>query len=154
MELKLIQSFQVDHTKLKKGVYISRIDGDIITYDLRMKTPNAGDYLQNAPLHTIEHLFATYVRSSELSDHIIYFGPMGCRTGFYFITRGLDHAAVIDLIRKAYEFISTFEGAIPGAEEPECGNFRDHDLKGAKQEAQSYLRVLENVNVGTLKYSA
>lgn len=152
MELKLIQSFQIDHTKLKKGMYISRIDGDIITYDLRLKIPNAGDYLENAALHTIEHLFATYVRSSELSDKIVYFGPMGCRTGFYFITRDMEHTNAIELTKMAFEFINAFEGKIPGTEEIECGNYRDHDLSGAKKEASAYLKVLENVNVGTLKY--
>jgi S-ribosylhomocysteine lyase len=153
MELKLIQSFQVDHTKLKQGMYISRIDDDIVTYDLRMKLPNVGDYLANSALHTIEHLFATYVRSSDFSDNIIYFGPMGCRTGFYFITRGIDHAAAIELTRKAFEFISLFEGKIPGSEKVECGNYKDHDLAGAKLEAQTYLKVLENVGTGTLQYS-
>lgn len=152
MELKLIQSFQVDHTKLQKGMYISRVDDDIITYDLRMKKPNADDYLKNAALHTIEHLFATFVRSSEYSDKIIYFGPMGCRTGFYFITRGLENSKAIEITRKAFEFISKYEGEIPGTKAAECGNYRDHDLEGAKKEAATYVKVLENVNESTLKY--
>lgn len=154
MELRQIKSFQVDHTKLLRGVYISREDGDIVTYDLRMKVPNKGDYLANGALHTIEHLFATFARSSEASDHVVYFGPMGCRTGFYFLTRGLSHEAVLGLIRRGYEFIASFEGAIPGAAEAECGNYREHDLEGAKKEAREYLRVLENVNAGTLHYLA
>lgn len=152
MELKLIQSFQIDHIKLKQGMYISRVDGDIVTYDQRLKIPNAGDYLENGALHTIEHLFATFVRSSDLSDKIVYFGPMGCRTGFYFITRNMEDALAIDLTKKAFEFIISFEGKIPGTEEAECGNFRNHDLAGAKKEAAAYLKVLENVNVDTLKY--
>lgn len=152
MELKLIQSFSVDHDKLKRGMYISRIDGDIVTYDLRLKVPNAGDYLQNAALHTIEHLFATFVRSSELANHIIYFGPMGCRTGFYFITQNLDNTQAIELTKKAFEFIAGFEGKIPGTERRECGNYLDHDPVGAKREAAEYLKVLQNVNESTLKY--
>lgn len=154
MELKLIQSFQVNHDKLKRGMYISRIDGDIVTYDLRMKVPNAGDYLANPALHTIEHLFATYVRSSDKADHIIYFGPMGCRTGFYFITRGISDAEAVELVKKAFDFISKFEGKIPGSERQECGNYLDHDLVGAKKEACEYLKVLENVSVNTLKYES
>ena len=87
--MERIKSFQIDHTKLQKGLYVSRIDGDTVTYDLRMCTPNQGVYLENAALHTLEHLFATYVRviNKTFSDQIIYVGPMGCRTGFYFITR-------------------------------------------------------------------
>jgi S-ribosylhomocysteine lyase len=152
MELKLIQSFQVNHDKLTRGMYISRIDGDVVTYDLRMKVPNAGNYLANGALHTIEHIFATYVRSSELSDKIIYFGPMGCRTGFYFITRGIDNETVINLVKKAFEFIAKFEGEIPGAKRWECGNYLDHDLEGAKKEAEEYLKVLKDVSIDTLKY--
>ncbi|MEG6572627.1 S-ribosylhomocysteine lyase [[Clostridium] cellulosi] len=152
MDLKLIKSFQVDHDKLKPGMYISRIDGDIVTYDLRLKVPNAGDYLQTAALHTIEHLFATYVRSSTYADKIIYFGPMGCRTGFYFITRALEHEKVIELTKQAFNFIKNFEGKIPGAERKECGNYLDHDPIGAKREAAEYLKVLENVTVDSLNY--
>jgi S-ribosylhomocysteine lyase len=152
MDLKLIQSFQINHDKLKRGMYISRVDGDIITYDLRMKVPNSGDYLDNAALHTIEHLFATFVRSTDLSDKIVYFGPMGCRTGFYFITRGMENAQAIELVKKAFDFTEKFEGKIPGAERRECGNYLNHDLAGSKKEAREYLAVLENVSVDTLKY--
>ena len=152
MELQLITSFQVNHDKLKKGMYISRIDGDIVTYDLRMKVPNAGYYLDNAALHTIEHLFATYVRSSPLSKNIVYVGPMGCRTGFYFITRGIDHAQSIALVRQSFEFITEFAGEIPGAKRPECGNYLNQDLVGAKAEARDYLEVLKTVGTDTLYY--
>lgn len=154
MELKRIKSFQVDHLKLRPGVYVSRQDGDIVTYDLRMKTPNAGDYVANGALHTIEHLFATYARSSEAAEHVVYFGPMGCRTGCYFLTRGLSDATVLELIRQGFAFIAGFEGPIPGAEESQCGNYREHDLAGAKAEARAYLSVLEQVGTGTLAYPA
>lgn len=152
MELQKIKSFQVDHTKLDRGMYISRIDGDIITYDLRMKKPNAEPVLENAALHTIEHLFATYVRSSQLSDHIVYFGPMGCRTGFYFITRGISHEAAIALAKEAFAFIETFSGNIPGAAPEECGNYREHDLSGAREEARRFLPVMEKVTIRSLEY--
>jgi LuxS protein involved in autoinducer AI2 synthesis len=152
MDLQLIKSFQVNHDKLKKGMYTSRIDGDIITYDLRMKVPNAGSYLDDAALHTIEHLFATFVRSSALSQNIVYVGPMGCRTGFYFITRGLDDAQAITLVKQSFDFIARFEGEIPGAKRRECGNYLNQDLVGAKAEARGYLAVLETVGTDTLKY--
>ena len=84
--MKKIASFTVDHTVLKKGMYISRVDGDCVTYDIRMKLPNKGDYLSTPAAHTIEHLFATFARNSRFCDNVIYVGPMGCRTGFYFIT--------------------------------------------------------------------
>jgi S-ribosylhomocysteine lyase len=152
MPLELITSFQVDHNKLKKGMYISRIDGDITTYDLRFKVPNAGDYLDNAALHTIEHIVATYLRNSNQSDKIIYFGPMGCRTGFYFLSRSLPHDKAIELIKNAFQFVIDFEGAIPGAAKAECGNYLNQDLLGAKREALGYLEVLKNVSVASLTY--
>lgn len=152
MDLKLIKSFQIDHDKLKPGMYVSRIDGDIVTYDLRMKVPNAGDYLANPALHTIEHLFATFVRSSDKADKIIYFGPMGCRTGFYFITRDMSDEDAVELVKKAFDFICKFQGKIPGTERRECGNYRDHDLTGAVKEAKAYKEVLLNCSKDTLTY--
>lgn len=150
--MEKIASFQVDHDTLKKGMYISRIDGDIITYDLRFKVPNAGDYLDNAAIHTFEHLFATYVRNTEYSDKIVYFGPMGCRTGFYFITRGLPHETAIALTRKALQFVLDFEGTIPGSAHGECGNYLNHDLVGAQREAGLYLDVMRQVTPDSLHY--
>lgn len=143
--MERIKSFDIDHTKLKKGLYVSRIDGDTVTYDLRMCTPNGGVYLENAPLHTLEHLFATYVRVTDktFSDRIVYVGPMGCRTGFYFITRDtISREEVISLLQKTFAYIAAFEGEIPGATEPECGNYRDHDLAGAKRIAEEYGAVI------------
>ena len=107
--MKQIASFTVNHDVLKKGFYISRIDGDIATYDIRMAIPNSGAYLTNPTIHTFEHLFATYVRNSALTDSIVYVGPMGCRTGFYFLTRGITHQQALDLFRDTLEFISTFD---------------------------------------------
>lgn len=150
--MKKIASFSVNHDKLKKGMYVSRIDGDVVTYDLRMKVPNAGDYLSNGALHTFEHLFATYARNSALSDSVIYVGPMGCRTGFYLLTRGLTPAQALQLTVDAYRFMADFEGAVPGASEVECGNYRDMDLPAAKAEAAAMLPVLEALTAEDLHY--
>ena len=143
MELKKIASFQVDHTKLDRGLYISRVDGDVVTWDLRMKKPNVGEVLGNGAIHTIEHLVATFLRSGQKSDSIIYFGPMGCRTGCYLLTRGLSDAEVGSLLREAFAFVAGYEGPVPGATAVECGNYKDHDLAGARAEARAYLPVLE-----------
>ena len=141
--MKRIASFCVDHTKLEKGLYVSRIDGDVVTYDLRMCTPNAGIYLENGALHTIEHLFATYVRNSRWTDGIVYVGPMGCRTGFYFITRDkISKARAIELVQETCAFIEHFEGEIPGSSRIECGNYLDHSLPKAKQYAHDLAKTL------------
>lgn len=143
--MKKIASFTIDHTILPKGMYTSRIDGDCITYDLRMRLPNREEVMTNASIHTIEHLFATYVRNSKFSDSVIYFGPMGCRTGFYFILRNsVSQVQAITLAKEAMEFCADFEGEIPGVSEKECGNYRDHDLDTAKKEASAMVKVLDN----------
>ncbi|MDM8199717.1 MULTISPECIES: S-ribosylhomocysteine lyase [Allofournierella] len=151
--MKTIASFTVDHDKLEKGMYISRVDGDVITYDIRMVKPNGGVYLPNPAMHTFEHLFATYVRNSAYSDQIIYVGPMGCRTGFYFLTRdAMSGEQAIDLVRECFAFIADFEGKIPGSERKECGNYLEHDLPGAKATAADMCKVLEHWTVPMLQY--
>ena len=150
--MKRIASFEVDHNKLVPGVYISRIDYDIVTYDIRLKKPNGGDYLETPATHTIEHLFATYARNCEHKDRVIYFGPMGCRTGFYFLTKNLPHESALKIIKDAFKFIADFTGEIPGTTAIECGNYLEHDLGKAKLEAKTYLKVLENVTENTLNY--
>ena len=152
MDLQKIASFQVDHTKLDRGIYVSRTDGDIVTYDIRMKKPNLEPVMENAALHTIEHLFATYARSSELSDKVVYVGPMGCRTGFYLLVRDLEPKGAIELAFKSFEFIASFEGAVPGAAAAECGNWKEHDLAGARAEAARFLPVLAGWSEDKLKY--
>jgi S-ribosylhomocysteine lyase len=152
MELRKIASFQVDHRKIGPGIYLSRTDGDIAAYDVRMKKPNAGSYLENGALHTIEHIFATYARSSESSEKVVYVGPMGCRTGFYLLLRGLGGAEAVELVRKSFAFIASYEGSIPGASEAECGNWREQDLAGAKKEAGAYLRAIEGWTAEKLAY--
>ncbi len=140
-----IASFSIDHDKLQKGIYVSRVDGDVITYDIRMKRPNMGDYLSNGALHTFEHLFATYARNSEYKDSVIYIGPMGCRTGFYMLLRDdVDKENVLKLVRDSFLFIKDFEGEIPGAKRRECGNYLEHDLDAAKVAAVDMIEVLKN----------
>ncbi len=147
-----IASFCVDHTKLLPGVYVSRIDGDITTYDLRVCKPNTEPVMENAPIHTIEHLFATYARNCEHKDSVIYFGPMGCRTGFYFLTRSLDNQIVLDIIKSGFEFIMNYEGEIPGTTAAECGNYRDHDLDGAREIAKKYYDVIRDLTAEDMQY--
>lgn len=151
--MKKIASFTVNHDTLQKGMYISRVDGDVVTYDIRMKKPNGGDYLQNAAMHTFEHLFATYARNTELSDCVIYVGPMGCRTGFYLLLRdSVSGEQAIKLVQKAFEFIAAYEGEIPGTTRIECGNYREHDLIGAKADAADMVQVLKNWTADKLAY--
>ncbi|MBP3310510.1 MAG: S-ribosylhomocysteine lyase [Ruminococcus sp.] len=151
--MKKIASFQVDHTKFGVGMYISRIDGDIVTYDVRMVKPNGGVYISNPSLHTIEHLFATYARNSEYSESVIYVGPMGCRTGFYLLTRSLPHEDAIKLVKDAYSFIAAYNDVIPGYSAVECGNYLEHDLEAAKKDVLPLLEKLENYTVNMLDYS-
>lgn len=151
--MEKIASFQVDHTKFGVGMYISRIDGDIITYDVRMVKPNGGVYISNPSLHTIEHLFATFARNSSFGKNIIYVGPMGCRTGFYLLTRGMSHEDAISLVRDAYRFIADYTGEIPGCTEIECGNYLEHDLDSARKDVLPLLEKLENYTPEMLDYS-
>ena len=151
--MEKIASFQVDHSVLQRGMYISRVDGDVITYDIRTRRPNVEPVMDNAAIHTVEHLFATFVRNSRYKNDIIYFGPMGCRTGFYFLTRDtVPHSAAVELTREAFRFISSFEGEIPGVGEKECGNYREHSLEGAKKIALEYLPVIESWSAEKLIY--
>ena len=149
-----ITSFCIDHDILKEGMYVSRVDGDVITYDLRMVIPNNGVYLDNDGLHTFEHLFATYVRNSKWDESIVYAGPMGCRTGFYFLTRDdMSKTEAIKLVQETMDFIANFEGEIPGAQESrECGNYLDHDLEKEKQYARSYREVIKEWSEEQLVY--
>ena len=152
--MQRIASFCVDHRCLDRGMYTSRVDGDVATYDIRMKKPNQGDYLAVPALHTIEHLFATFARSSRFGDKVIYVGPMGCRTGFYLLVRDLPEADAIQLARESMAFIAGYEGPIPGASEAECGNWQEQDLAGAKAEAAAMVPVLENWQPADLAYKA
>ncbi|MCQ2458887.1 MAG: S-ribosylhomocysteine lyase [Ruminococcus sp.] len=152
--MKRIASFSVDHTKFGVGMYISRIDGDVISYDVRMVKPNGGVYVSNPSLHTIEHLFATYVRNSQYSDDIVYVGPMGCRTGFYFLTRDtLSKADAIKLVRESFIFISQYDEQIPGCTIEECGNYLEHDLESAKKDVLPLIDRLDGYTEEMLDYT-
>lgn len=138
--MERIASFCVDHTKLDRGMYLSRQDGDVLTWDIRMKKPNQGDYLSTAAAHTLEHLFATYARNSAVKDGVIYVGPMGCRTGFYLLLAGdLEPRDVEELVQAMFRFIRDYEGPVPGAAARDCGNYLDMNLPMAKLLAGRYL---------------
>lgn len=142
--MERIASFTVDHIKLQRGIYVSRIDevnGNYLTsFDIRMKLPNREPVLNIAELHTMEHLGATFLRNHPMwKNEIIYFGPMGCRTGFYLILKGkLKSTDIVELIKETYKFMSDYEGDIPGASPIECGNYLDQNLPMAKYEARKY----------------
>ena len=151
--MKRIASFEVNHDVLEKGMYISRIDGDVVTYDIRMKLPNGGDYLDMDSAHTFEHLFATYARNSTCANDIVYVGPMGCRTGFYLLVRDdLSHAQAIRLVQESMAFIAGYEGEIPGSTRKECGNYLAHNLAGAKALAKDMADVLVDWTEDKLQY--
>ena len=151
--MKRIASFEVNHDVLEKGMYISRIDGDVVTYDIRMKLPNGGDYLDMDSAHTFEHLFATYARNSTCANDIVYVGPMGCRTGFYLLVRDdLSHAQAIRLVQESMAFIAGYEGKIPGSTRKECGNYLAHNLAGAKALAKDMVDVLVDWTEDKLQY--
>ncbi len=151
--MKKIASFTVNHDVLQKGMYISRIDGDVVTYDVRMKIPNGGEYLSMKAAHTIEHLFATFARNSAHGDKIVYVGPMGCKTGFYLLVRdAISHEEAIKLVQESMAFIAAYLGDIPGNTRKECGNYLYHDLDGAKLIAKDMQAVLENWSVEKLQY--
>ena len=150
--MEKIKSFTIDHTKLLCGMYISRVDDDIVTYDIRTRRPNVESAMDIAAAHTIEHLFATYIRNSEIGKSVIYFGPMGCRTGFYLLLRNTPHSVAIEQTKLAFDFIKDFKGDIPGATAVECGNYLDHNLEGANKEAEKMSGILMDWNEHRLEY--
>ncbi|MBO7310988.1 MAG: S-ribosylhomocysteine lyase [Clostridia bacterium] len=142
--MKRIASFTVDHDYIKKDIYISRIDGDITTYDLRTRIPNAGDYMDSITMHSLEHMFATYIRNSSIGHNVIYFGPMGCRTGFYLLVRDENPEVVLSVVRSTLANIVEHSGEMFGASRKECGNYKELSLESAKNEARAYLAELES----------
>lgn len=145
--MKLIASFQVDHTRIVPGIYVSRrdpiTDGWITTFDVRMKQPNVEPAVHPNAMHTIEHIVATYLRNSKFKDQVVYWGPMGCLTGFYFITRTaheIQPQEIEKLIRAAFRYQANYKGEVPGATPVNCGNYRLHDLAMAKYEAKEFLK--------------
>lgn len=158
--MEKIPSFTIDHTRLKRGIYISRKDstpkGDVLTtFDIRMTEPNRQAPITPEALHSIEHLAATYLRNHpDWKDKTIYWGPMGCCTGNYLILQGdYDSMDIIDLIREVFTFIKDFEGDIPGATPRDCGNYSFNDLEGAKKAAQVFLQeVVKEIKPENLNY--
>ena len=140
--MQTIPSFQKDHDKLQKGLYAMTDANGITTFDLRFKTPNAGDYITPKALHTIEHLLATVLRNGRCGDKIVYFGPMGCRTGFYLLTIQLSREEVLALLKESIPAALAMD-TVPGSTRKECGNYLEHDPEGAKKELAAYLTVLE-----------
>ena len=141
-KVQKIASFTIDHDLLTEGIYLSRIDGDVTTYDLRTRVPNAGDYMDNLTMHSVEHMFATYVRASRIADRVIYFGPMGCQTGFYLLVRNAENEEVLEIVKEVLQKIIDHEGEMFGAVKKECGNYKNLDLEAAKKECKKYLAVL------------
>ncbi len=140
--MKKIASFTVDHDKIVPGMYLSRRDGDVTTFDLRTRRPNCGEYMDNLTMHSVEHMLATYLRGGAWGDHIIYFGPMGCQTGFYLLVRDLSpeesERALVDALEKTLT-----AGEMFGATRKECGNYQNLSLDAAKKECAAYLAVLK-----------
>ena len=149
--MKQIASFAVDHDKITPGMYISRIDGDITTFDLRTRTPNAGEYMDNITMHSVEHMLATLLRNSRIGGQVIYFGPMGCRTGFYLLTRDVSPDTVRDCLIEALESTVAHNGDVFGATRKECGNYRELDIAAAKRECATYAQVLKQTK-GDYRY--
>ena len=157
--METIKSFTVDHKSLQPGANVSRKDStghDVVTtFDIRMTRPNFEPVMNTAEIHTLEHLGATFLRNhEEWSDKIIYFGPMGCRTGFYLLLAGdYESEDIISLLREMFEFVCHFEGEIPGAAPEACGNYLDQNLPMAKYLAEKYLEhVLTGITPDRLKY--
>ena len=143
MKMKKIASFTVNHDTLTEGIYVSRIDGDVTTYDLRTRVPNGDDFMDNLTMHSVEHMLATLLRNGKMADRIIYFGPMGCQTGFYLLVRDAENEEVLA------ELISVLHGVLSaeemfGAKREECGNYKNLSLDAAKRECERYLAILQN----------
>ena len=157
--MEKITSFTIDHIKLQPGVYVSRKDpvGSemITTFDLRMTSPNEEPVMNTAEMHTVEHLAATFLRNHPIyKNETIYFGPMGCRTGFYVIFKGdLNSSDTVNIMQEMFKFIAEYEGEVPGADAKSCGNYLDQNLPMAKYEAEKYYsEVLLNIKEENLIY--
>ena len=156
--MEKITSFTIDHNLLQSGLYVSRKDKigaeTVTTFDLRLTSPNEEPVMNTAEVHTIEHLAATYLRNEPVwKDSVIYFGPMGCRTGFYLLLAGdLTSEAVLPLVTDCFRFIKDFDGEVPGANAKDCGNYLDMNLNMAKYWARIYTNLLENIDESRLVY--
>ena len=154
-----IPSFTIDHNRLLRGIYVSRLDSIgaeyITTFDIRMKEPNRESPMEQAALHTLEHLIATYLRNhAEWGKRIVYWGPMGCQTGNYLLVAGkYEPRDILELMRDAFQFVVDFEGSVPGATAADCGNYKLHNLALARAEAQIYIaEVLDRITEANMHY--
>ena len=156
--MEKIASFTIDHLRLRPGLYVSRKDRigaeTVTTFDLRITAPNIEPVMNTAEVHAMEHLGATYLRNDPVwKDRVVYFGPMGCRTGFYLLLSGdLEPEDVLPLVADTFRFIRDFSGEIPGASAKDCGNYLDMNLPMAQFYARRYVSVLETAAPETLRY--
>lgn len=151
-----IASFTVNHNVLVPGLYLSRRDGDVVTFDLRFKKPNTGELLTNAQMHSVEHIIATFLRNSAEKDAVIYFGPMGCQTGFYFLfdSKQLTMPAAIGLLKKVFANGAVYDGAMPGKSAVECGNYVNLDTALARECCRFYADLIADWTEEKLVYPA
>ena len=152
--MERIASFTVDHNKLLPGLYLSRRDGDAVTFDLRFKKPNTGDLLSNSELHSTEHLIATLLRNAPEKDAVLYFGPMGCQTGFYFLFDGrmLSLEGAIALLQRVFAAAADFQGEMPGKSPAECGNYINLDVETGRRVCRFYADLIRDWTVDKLAY--
>lgn len=154
--MERIASFTVDHTLLHPGLYLSRRDGNVVTFDLRFKTPNTGDLLTNAQMHSVEHLIATFLRNSPEKDAVLYFGPMGCQTGFYFLfdAAQLTDDLAVALLQRCFAAAAAYSGPMPGQSAAECGNYRNLDVALARACCGAYYEIIRHWTAAALVYPA
>ena len=153
-ELQRIASFTVDHNKLLPGLYYSRRDGSVVTFDLRFKKPNTGDLLSNAEMHSVEHLIATLLRNSAAKEAVVYFGPMGCQTGFYFLFDSalLSVGGAVELLKSVFAAAAHYTGEMPGKSAAECGNYRNLDVEVGKRACAFYAGLIADWTEEKLAY--
>ena len=152
--MERIASFTVDHDKLQPGLYLSRRDGNVVTFDLRFKKPNTGDLLTNAEMHSAEHLIATLLRNSKEKDAVVYFGPMGCQTGFYFLFDGsrLSLEGAVELLKEVFAAAGEFRGEMPGKSARECGNYINLDVETGRAVCGFYGDLIADWTAERLSY--
>ena len=155
IHMEKIASFQFDHNKLRPGLYLSRRDGNVTTFDLRFKTPNTGDLLTNAEMHSVEHILATLLRNSASRDAVIYFGPMGCQTGFYFLfdEAKLSCTQAVELLKECFAAGAAWTDEMPGKSSVECGNYQNLDVSMARSQCAFYADLIRDWNEDRLAYT-
>ena len=154
--MERIASFTVDHNVLVPGLYLSRRDGSVVTFDLRFKKPNTGDLLSNSQMHSVEHLVATFLRNSAGKDAVVYFGPMGCQTGFYFLFDGdkLTNGQAIALLQAVFAQAAVYDGPMPGCSAAECGNYRNLSVEEGRACCAWYSRLIDRWTAEKRTYPA